>query len=105
MVLLVHRFRGSNHIDIINQPRPEEPCAARRLEGRPQARSCRRPSFETPCFTRLLRMRSVGLNSIPPDPIGFMESVHKLSLRAHGSGHVSSTQVSLVPPPWLELTT
>src|SRR5262249_40308657 len=49
---LVQRFRGTNHIDIILQPRPEERapelvegCA--RLEGRPQARSCPRPSFET----------------------------------------------------------
>src|SRR5258707_11372195 len=48
----VHRFHGANHIDIIHQPRPEERapelvegCA--RLEGRPQARSCPRPSFET----------------------------------------------------------
>ncbi len=74
---LGHRFRSSNHIDIINQPRPEERaesslrCA--RLEGRPQARSCRCPSFETPCCARLLRMRPVGSNSIPSDMIGFTE--------------------------------
>src|SRR5712671_4728676 len=44
---------------IIHQPRPEEPTEGRRLEGRPRARPCRRPSFETPCCARLLRMRSV----------------------------------------------
>jgi hypothetical protein len=30
----------------------EEPTEGRRLEGRPQARPCRRPSFETPAFGR-----------------------------------------------------
>src|SRR5580700_3700425 len=35
----VQRSRTSNHIAVIHQPRPEEPCAARRLEGRPQARA------------------------------------------------------------------
>src|SRR5580704_12240657 len=40
---LVPRFRGWNHI---LQPRPEERACAR-LEGRQQARSCQRPSFET----------------------------------------------------------
>src|SRR6516165_7351298 len=45
--LLVQRFRGSNHIDTIHQPRPEERASCARLEGRPQARSRQRPSFET----------------------------------------------------------
>ena len=36
---LVQRSRNSNDIAIMHQPRPEEPCAARRLEGRQQARS------------------------------------------------------------------
>src|SRR5260370_23550823 len=31
----------------MHQPRPEEPSEGRRLEGRPQARPCQRPSFET----------------------------------------------------------
>src|SRR5258708_17413143 len=63
---LVECVRSSNHIDVIHQPRPEEPTAGRRLEGRPRARPCQWPSFETPCCARLLRMRSVGSNSILP---------------------------------------
>jgi hypothetical protein len=34
------------------------------------------PSFETPCCARLLRMRFVGLSSIPSDVIGFTETIH-----------------------------
>jgi hypothetical protein len=45
-----------------------------RLEGRPRARLCQRPSFETPCRARLLRMRSVGGQFYPLDLISFMES-------------------------------
>src|ERR1700722_7264415 len=80
--LLVHRFRGSNHIDIVNQPRPEERaprsglpdfgihwCRNRQqpISMRASRRTVagkavpRRPSFETPCFAWLLRTRSVGL--------------------------------------------
>ena len=73
---LVPRFRGSNHIDITNQPRPEERARGARLEGRPQATWCRRRSFETPCFAQLLRMRSAGLDSNWSDLIGFMESIY-----------------------------
>ena len=47
-----------------------------RLEGRPQATWCRRRSFETPCFARLLRIRSVGLNFNWSDLICFMESIY-----------------------------
>src|SRR5258708_3041256 len=35
-----------------------------RLEGRPQARSCQRPSFETPCCARLLRKRPSFLHTL-----------------------------------------
>src|SRR6266436_1030538 len=50
----VVRHRKSHVIDhdvlrVIHQPRPEEPTEGRRLEGRPRARPCRLPSFETPC--------------------------------------------------------
>src|SRR5271154_4167096 len=61
LVKLVHRFRSLNHIDIINQPRPEERALARvSKDGRRQGHAT--ASFETPCFACLLRMRSVGLN-------------------------------------------
>src|SRR5258707_15848134 len=53
-----------------------------RLEGWPQARPRPLPSFETPCCARLLRMRSVGFNSIrhPPNDSGRSEN----PLRGHG---------------------
>jgi hypothetical protein len=57
IIVLVQRFRSSNHIDIINQPRPEERALA-------------------PCYARLLRMRSIRLDSIRSDLISFMESIH-----------------------------
>src|SRR5664279_3930109 len=44
-------------------PCPEESCKTRRLEGRSSAHNRRHPldpSFETPCFTSLLRMRGGG---------------------------------------------
>ena len=75
LLTLVLRFRGSNHIDIIINLVLRSALSCARLEGRPQATWCRR-SFETPCFARLLRMRSVGLNSNWSDLIGFMESIH-----------------------------
>jgi hypothetical protein len=50
--LLLIAFR--NRID---GPHPEEPCAARRLEGWPLTQLRPWPSFETPTFGRLLRTR------------------------------------------------
>ncbi len=47
-----------------------------RLEGRPQARPCRRPFFETPCYARLLRMRSTAVQFYSSDLIRFTESIH-----------------------------
>ena len=53
-----------------HQPRPEERALARvSKDGRSAAPG---PSFETPCFAWLLRMRSVGLNSTLCD---LMESI------------------------------
>src|SRR5712664_4944514 len=51
-----HDVNGAPH-----RPHPEEPCAARRLEGWPPARPRLLPSFETPTFGRLLRTRLIGL--------------------------------------------
>ena len=54
-------------IEVIHQPRSEEPTEGRRLEGRPRARPCQGPSFETAAQARgLLRMRSVEL--LPTHP-------------------------------------
>jgi hypothetical protein len=36
----VRRFRGSNHIDIIREPRPRGARSCARLEGRPRAAAC-----------------------------------------------------------------
>jgi hypothetical protein len=59
-----------------------------------------RPSFETPCFAWLLRMRSAGLNSTLCDLIGFMESVHSKTFFSlpdfgEGRGGVFSTMPRL----------
>src|SRR6266478_116706 len=56
---LVHRFHGTNHIDIIHQPRPEERALARvskdgHLRDRARGHPSRRPREER----GLLRMRS-----------------------------------------------
>src|SRR5437899_224884 len=82
---LVERFRGSNHIGLIHQPRPEEPTEGRRLERRPQARPCQWPSLKTPCCARLDRMRPMGGQFDPPDLMSFMESIHKFAGRCNGN--------------------
>src|ERR1700730_10317668 len=53
----ITRLGNSNHIETRHGPRPEEPCAARRLEGRPQARPTRVCILRDGA-TRLLKMRS-----------------------------------------------
>src|SRR5258708_5424684 len=53
-------FEAAKHL----RPRPEEPTEGRRLEGRPQARPYQRPSFETPCCARLLRIRPEVLRTL-----------------------------------------
>ena len=82
----VNRFRGSNHIDSINRPRPEERAPKSGLPdfGIPMVsksatadfdsrvskdgRRPRRigPSFETPCCARLLTMRSNVVGPLVP---------------------------------------
>jgi len=54
---LVHRFRGSNHIDIVNLVLRSALLRASRRTATGEMLPA--PSFETPCFARLLRMRSV----------------------------------------------
>src|SRR6266436_1057082 len=71
------------HIDIIHQPRPEEPTEGRRLEGRPRARLCQRPSFvlrePQDAVLRTAPQDEVrGVQFYSPDLISFMESVHEV---------------------------
>jgi len=73
---LVRRFRGSNHIDTIHQPRPEERALARvSKDGHKRGRASGHPSRRAPRGA-LLWMRSVGSEFRPSDLIGFMESIH-----------------------------
>ena len=62
---LVQRFHGTNHIDIIHWPRPEERALARvSKDGHKRDRARGHPSRRPREERGLLRMRSEGLNSI-----------------------------------------
>ena len=81
---LVQRFRGSNHINTIDDPRPEEArgsspravskdgCERNRANGHPSRRfgtgqmACAKPPQDEVC----------GFAWYRSDPIGFMESIH-----------------------------
>src|SRR5258708_24289568 len=59
---LVQRFHGTNHIDFIPQPRPEERALARvSKDGHRRDRACGHPSRRPRKERGLLRMRSVGV--------------------------------------------
>jgi hypothetical protein len=74
--LLVHRFRSSNHIDIINQPRPEERALARvSKDGRRQGRAT--ASILRDAMLRMAPQDEVrGIKFDVVHLIGFMESIH-----------------------------
>jgi len=74
--MLVERFRGSNHIDIIDTHRPEERRSSRRVskDGPKQDRACVHPSRRAQERAPQDEVRKFELQL--SDTIGFMESIH-----------------------------
>ena len=71
----MQRFRASNYIDVINQPRPEERALARvSKDGHKRGRQW--PSFETRANRRAPLDEVVGSGFRPSELIGFIEPVH-----------------------------
>ena len=80
MHLLEHRFRSPNHIDIINQPRPEERALARvSKDGRRQGRAA------------ASILRDAMLCMAPQDEVGGIKFDVVRSDRLHGSDQLVTT--------------